>query len=219
MRKLILFSILLSCSFFIKAQESKWAITFTPAIVLNYDFKYLFQPGVEYRFNDRLSLLTEAGFVTSKDHYFTNYRFFRIKPELRYYGPESRHGLQNYIAFQLSYVYRKWENNKGGCFFEKKMYADSITGYDKATINSPVVTSSIQIGTPLSFGEHFGIDFFMGIGVRMIFTNYSNIENASKGDYIPPKCRLSPAPDPAYIVNGTVTRFHGSAGFRFFYRL
>lgn len=183
-------------------------------------FKYAFQPGVEYWFNDHLSLLTEVAFTTgkSKDRHFSNEKFLRIKPELRFYSPESKHGLRSYAGFQLSYIYRKWENVFGGCYFDKKMYADSVTGYDKAAINSPVLTSSIQIGTPFSFGDHFGMDIFMGIGVRMIFTKYSNVENATKDSYLIPKCKIFPAPDPAYSVNGTVKRFHCNFGFRFLYR-
>jgi hypothetical protein len=219
MRKFILPACLLLCSFFAKAQESKWGVTFTPAIIMSSDFKYAFQPGAEYRFNDRLSLLTEVAFLTgkSKDPSFSNNKFFRIKPELRYYSPVSKHGLQSYVGFQLSYTYRKWENVSGGCYFDKKMYADSIVSYDRATINSPILTSSLQLGTPISFGDHFGMDIFMGLGMRMIFTKYSNIENATKEGYSMPSCRIFPAPDPAWSVSGTVKRFHCNFGVRFYY--
>jgi hypothetical protein len=98
------------------------------------------------------------------------------------------------------------------------MYADSITGYHKATINSPVLTSSLQLGTPFSFGNHFGMDIFMGLGMRIIFTKYSNVENASRQGYEMPRCKIFPAPDPAYSVNGTVKRFHFNFGIRFLYR-
>ena len=62
MRKIIPFlGLLLTCSS-LKAQDSKWAISFTPAVVISSDLKYAFQPGIEYSFNDRLSLLTEVAF-------------------------------------------------------------------------------------------------------------------------------------------------------------
>jgi hypothetical protein len=219
MRKVI-FPLCLFFCLLSKAQESKWSVSFTPAVFMSSGFKYAFQPGIEYNFTDRLSLLTEVAFTTgrSKDLSYSNSKFFRIKPELRYYSPQSKHGLRSYIGIQLSYVYRRWENVSGGCYFDKKTYADSVTGYDKATINSPVLTSSIQTGTPFSFGDHFGMDIFMGMGVRMIFTRYSNVENATKDDYLLPKCKIIPAPDPAWSVNGTVKRFHCNFGLRFLYR-
>ncbi|MFI5128979.1 MAG: DUF3575 domain-containing protein [Chitinophagales bacterium] len=221
MKKIIPFlGLLLTCSS-LKAQDSKWAISFTPAVVISSDLKYAFQPGIEYSFNDRLSLLTEVAFIPGgrKDLSFSNSKYFRIKPELRYHLRESKHGLRTYVGFQTSYTYRKWENVNGGCYFDKNMYADSISTYNKASISSPILTSSLQLGTPFSFGNHFVMDIFMGLGMRMIFTKYSNVENATKDGYFMPSCKIFPAPAPAYSISGTVKRFHCNFGVRFLYRL
>jgi len=217
MRKFIL-PVCLLLSSLTKAQESKWAVSLIPAIVQSPGMHLGFQPGVEYRFNDRLSLLTEITLTTkSKDPSFSNSKYFRVKPELRYALRESKRGRNYYTGIQLSYTFRKWENSAGGCYFNNKMWADSTTGYDKATINSSIFSCSLQFGTPFSFGKHFSMDVFMGLGVRMIFTGYTNVENVVKHPYMRPTCKIFPAPDPAWYVNGTIKRFHSNMGIRFFY--
>lgn len=211
---------LLVCSFLSKAQESKWGISFTPALVQSPAIHYGIQPGFEFRINDRLSLLTEIAFTTAKDKdsSYQNSRYFRIKPELRYTLLGSKRRFNMYTGLQLSYSFRKWDDLDGGCYFNKQLYNDSSIAYNKASISSPILTSSLQFGILLSVSDHFYMDFFMGMGARMIFTNYSGIENATKQPYNTAICKIVPAPDPAYWVNGTITRFHSNFGFRVLYR-
>jgi len=219
MRKFVLLTGLLFSSVLLKAQESKWAVSFSPAIVQSPGIHYGFQPGVEYRFNDRLSLLTEFAFTMQhKDPSFSHNKFFRVKPELRYALQEKKRGLNCYAGLQASYSFRKWDDISGGCYFNEKMWPDSTTSYDRAAINSSILSFSIQFGTPFSFSEHFSMDVFMGLGMRMIFTHYSNVENAVKNPYTRPTCIIFPHPDPAWYVNGTVKRLHSNLGIRFFYR-
>ncbi|HET6994019.1 MAG TPA: DUF3575 domain-containing protein [Chitinophagaceae bacterium] len=203
-----------------RGQDSKWSITFTPAIVQAPYLCYGIQPGVEYRFNERFSLLTEFAFTTSKskDLFYSNNKFFRVKPELRYTLRDSDDGLRAYTGFQVSYSYRGWQDNSGGMYYEKKMYADSVVAFDKAHINSSILTWSVQLGTPFSFGNHLGMDIFMGLGMRFIFTNYSDVQNGVKDARARRICTAFPVPDPAFNVDGTVTRFHSNFGIRFFYR-
>lgn len=220
MRKIILPVCLLLCSSLSKAQESKWGISLTPALVQSPAIHFGIQPGFEFRINDRLFLLTEIAFTTAKDKdsSYQNSSYFRIKPELRYILPASKHRFKLYTGLQLSYSFRKWDNLDGGCYFNKQLYKDSSIAYNKASISSPILTSSLQTGALLSVSDHFYIDFFMGLGVRMIFTNYSGIENATKQPYNRAICKIVPAPDPAHWVNGTATRFHSNFGFRLLYR-
>jgi hypothetical protein len=220
MRKLALFFCLFHFCFTAFAQESKWAISFTPTIVLNSSPHYAVQTGIQYYINERLSILSEVTFPTSKnkDLSYKNSKYFRIKPELRYDFPESKWGLHTYAAFQLSYSYRKWDDQNGGYYFDKKLYSDSSVSYSSASVKSPIITSSIQIGQIFSLSNHFFMDIFMGLGARSIFTNYSDVQNPSKQPYFNiPRCK-PPAPDPAYWVNGTVIRFHSNLGFRILYR-
>ena len=197
------------CSLFAAAQEYKYAVSFTPALVQTPTLRFGFQPGFEYQFNDRLSLLTEfcVPIGNAKDVTVTNSHYFRVKPELRYLLPEGRRG-QHYVGLQLSYAVRNWDDANGGCFFNKEAYPDSTINYTKAHISSPIFTSSIQYGKLISLGDHFNLDAFVGMGVRVIFTDYSRLENISysKERFFRTCIRL-PAPDPAYWINSTIARF------------
>ena len=220
MRKLILSICLFQFYFIASAQESKWGVSFTPAIILSTQLHYGLQTGIEYYINEHLSILTEFAFTTAKNinPSYENSKYFRIKPELRYNFPESKWGLHTYTAFQLSYSYRKWEDQNGGIYFNHKLYDDSSVSYSSASIKSPILTSSIQLGQTFSLSSHFTMDIFMGIGFRTIFTNYSNVQNPNKQPYYNiPRCK-PPAPYPAYWLNGTVIRFHSNLGFRILYR-
>jgi hypothetical protein len=103
-----------------------------------------------------------------------------------------------------------------GYYFDKGMYSDSITNYDKATIKSSVLTSSFQLGTLFSFGNHFCMDVFIGLGFRMIFTNYSGIENPTRQSFV--VIKRNPTITPACQADGNVTRFHCNLGYRLLYR-
>jgi len=219
MKKFLLIACLLTGSFLSNAQDSKWSISFSPAIVQSPDLHYAFQPGVAYEFNDRFSLLTEFAFVANnKSAYYSDGRYFRIKPELRYNLSESKRGLRAYMGFQASYSFRSWQDH-GGCYHENNRYSDTVISFDGAKVNSPILTWSFQFGTPFSLTRRLDMDIFLGLGMRMIFTNYTDVQNAVKDPYFRPSCKIFPAPDAAYFVDGTVMRFHSNFGIRFLYRL
>ena len=55
---------------------------------------------------------------------------------------------------------------------------DSGYYYNKASLNSPVTTFSLQFGSILSFsGGKFAMDFFAGVGAWFINTAITGIEN------------------------------------------
>ena len=219
MKKLLLIACLVSVSFLLRAQDSKWNVSISPALIQSPAFRYALQPGVEYEFNDRLSLLTEFAVPISKNNSpaYSNTKYFRIKPELRYNLSKYKRGPGSYVGFQASYTFRSWQNT-GSTYFDKKTYADSVIRYDGAKINSPILTWSFQFGTLISLTRRLDMDMFIGLGMRMIFTNYSEVENAVKGPYYIPTCRMFPAINYAYYIDGTVKRFHSNFGLRFLYR-
>jgi hypothetical protein len=207
------------CCCLAKAQQSKLGVSLTPAIVQTPWLKLGVQPGIEFRINDRLFLLTEITFVTHghNDSSSRNSKYFRIKPELRYTLCEPFPGFKIYGGLQVAYSYRKWDNLNEGCYNIKNENTYKIN-YTKCSIKSPIFTSSLQVGALIPASKHFYFDFFMGLGVRTIFTDYYNVENASTDAYNTRVCKIFPSPDPAYWVNGTLSRFHSNIGLRFLYR-
>jgi hypothetical protein len=187
-----------------------------PAVSLHYGL----QLGAEYKINERWYLLTEitVPLAKDKDSFASNIRYFRIKPEIRYSLSDNESGAKFYTGLQLSYIFRKWKDLNNGCYFEEGMYEDSSITYSSAAINSPIFTSSAQLGTIVNIGGHFCFDLFMGIGVRVINTDYSEVQNRGKNFSMRPKCKIMISPDPAWWVNDKITRVHFNAGIRFLYR-
>ena len=210
---------------FMKAQEepkNKWTISLSPAFISSPYLRPAIQPGIEYRIGKKLGILTEVAIATSKmrnDASYSNDRYFRIKSELRYIFSQRKPEKENYYyGLQVSYSYRKWNDLNGGSYFKKEDRYDSCYTYTSATVSSPIITSSLQLGYCVFLGKHCAIDLSGGMGIRGIITEYSNIENKSKDPYYRPICKIIPSPDPAWWVNGVTWRFHGNLGFRFQYR-
>lgn len=202
------------------AQVSKWGVSFTPAFLATNEPRYAWQAGTEYRINDRLSILTELAIRTgaNKDSSAFNSKYFRIKPEIRYITSKRSSGVQYYTGLQFTCSFRKWDELNGGFYFNDHLYNDSTVTYDRAKVSSPVFTASVQEGVVVELGPQFALDIFTGLGVRVINTKYTELENTGKDYYQPPTCRMLFTPNPAYWVNGTVTRFHMNMGFRVIYR-
>ena len=220
MRKYIFLFPLLISGLTIQAQDHKWAVSFTPAVVSTTSIHYGLQLGAGYKINSRMSLLTEFTVITRRggDSSAIESRYFRIKPEWRYFLSERKSTWRSYAGIQLSYTFRKWKDLDGGSYFEGKFLNDSAVLFSRADLNSPVMSSSAQLGTLINISDRFCLDLFLGVGIRVINTDYSQIENTSKVLAQIPKCKILIAPDPAYWVNGTVSRVHFNAGIRFLFR-
>lgn len=194
-------------------------MSFSPAFVQSPGLHFAIQPGIEYKFNDRWSLLTEIAVPIGKN-YSLNYsysKYFRIKPELRYYLSKPEKKIRPYVGFQVSYTFRNWQSH-GGSFLEKGVYPNNVIGYDIANIKSPIITLSLELGARIKLTRHLDMDVFIGLGSRTVFTNYFDVQNAINYPYTSPVCTVFHAPNAAYLVNGTVNRLNLNFGIRFIYR-
>ena len=221
MRKLTFFIVALLGLTQSKAQNKAhtWGVSFTPALVSSHSTFYGLQLGAEYNFSTRLSLLTELAVpIKGKSNPFvTEEKFIRLKPELRYFLSKRWPNAGAYTGLQVSYAARSW-NATDGMYFEERLYEDSAMTFQSASVHSPVFTSSLQGGCVIPVGDQFALDLFAGFGVRIINTTYSDILNSSKVHAPRPNCQVMFSPDPAWWVNGTITRPHFNLGFRFLYR-
>lgn len=219
MKKLLLHSAVVFCCNQTFAQSSKWGVTFTPAIVHTTSYNAGLQLGGEYRFSNRLGLLTEFTVAIKRepDASYPEQRFFRVKPELRYFLSGNKTQKGPYAGLQISYSSRSWKAINGS-YFEDQIYEDSAITFQRAFVRSPVISSSLQLGALATLGDHFCLDFFLGIGARLIHTSYSDVQNSGKVYSLPPKCKIIISPDPAWWVNGNITRVHFNTGIRFLYR-
>lgn len=201
-----------------RGQTTRRAFALSPAIVQAPRLRCAVQLGMEYPLSPRLSLLTELAFLPvpgTVDSGFLHNRYFRIRPELRYQLRSDRQS-ETYIGAQFGIAFRKWKDLAGGGYFEKNN-ADTMMSYDHAAVNSKVATITFQFGRKFRLSERLWADFFSGLGLRMVFTSYSEVEGAAAAPVIRAICRIIPAPDPANAYNGSVFRLQTNMGFRLLY--
>ena len=195
--------------------QKGWAVTFTGTSIPIGQPGLGLQPGAEYRFNDRWSLLSEmvirANKTNSKDSSTLDKHYFKFKSELRYnFFSKKERWSHDYVSFQLSWATRKFINTEG--YYYDNPHSDSVYYYNKAAINSPVKTVSIQFGSIITEGR-FAVDAFVGIGARFIHTSIKDVVN-------PVRSTKETSADglhfiASYSYTGNITRLHLNGGIRF----
>jgi hypothetical protein len=201
--------------------DKKIAVTWTPTVMAPpFENQFGLQIGAQYKIANSLNLLTEVTIPTGKDsdpkNGISNKKYFRIKPELRYFIFKEK--TFDYVGLQFSYAFRSFTKSGPSNFYYDHLPHDSVVWYDKADINSPIFTASVQFGTDCVISQHFVVDLFCGFGVRIITTEHTNVTNASVKAKYTPICNMFPfVPEDAYHYNGNLTRFHMNVGFRLMY--
>ena len=119
------------------------------------------------------------------------------------------------MGLQASYSFRSFKNNKDGYYYDDLPY-DYVYAFDEAHIYSPITTFSIQFGAIISDGKRVAADLFVGTGLRMVNTSFSEVKNLRQE-------RRTPPPDwftatASYQKIGWLTELHLNAGVRFMYR-
>ncbi len=199
--------------------EGKWSASLTGAFIPLPEFNFGVQPGLEYRFTNRLSLLTEItiriGNSADKDAEAINKKYFRIQPEVRYNFYSKKRNRNDYAGLRMSWATRKFDDINRG-FYATSRSGDDGFYYDQAKITSPVITSSLQVGTVFPAGTKVSVDMFLGLGVRFITTDYTDVVNAFAG------VRTRPADGrpvfyASYSYEDQLTWFHMNAGIRGIY--
>jgi hypothetical protein len=212
---LILLSIFLYTSLAAQTEKKNkgWAAMLSGALIPISQPGLGIQPGVVYRFNDRLSVLAEITIPinkkNSKDSSELNKQYHRYKTELRYNFFSKNKKNHTYAGLQFSSASRRFINQNSFYYRERK--DDSVYFYDKASINSPITTMSVQFGSIITIGK-FGVDVFAGAGARFLHTNITNIENQISGVRNRSGGGLSFTA--SYSYAGNISMFHLNGGIR-----
>jgi len=191
--------------------QKGWAVTLTSSLIPLGPSALGIQPGAEYTFNDRLNLLTEiTSRATPRNRESLQDRHdMRFKSELRYNFFKKRKRIHHeYTGLQIASAVRRFTDLNG--YYYENAHTDTVIFFDKARLNSPVTTLSLQFGSIIADGR-LGADLFMGFGVRLVHTTINDVVNPRKGT-VHPRAFYFPA---AYNYAGNVTQFHFNAGIRF----
>ena len=217
--KKLLFLIFLHFFTATNAQQSKWAVSLGPTLIgLNAQPKLGIQAGVAYTLNHNLELLTEVGIALNQqlDAHIEHFKYCRLRSEIRYIFHIKENRPNPYVSFQGSYVFRSWKKMDSSYYFSDSNTSDSVIHFATANIHSPVFIFASNFGLTTNFGKHFGLDFFVGAGVRIVHTKYTNVTNAVKMNYQFVSKHYSYKS--AFETNDVVTAFHVNLGIRFLYR-
>ena len=186
-------------------------IHLSPAFLAAHNFYLGLQPGLQYIYNNWAA---DAEFAfplpNSSKNNLEKDRYRRFGFEVKKYRSKIFATAKRYHSLQLNYALRRIADNNGGYYYDG--FSDSVFYYNKATIHSPVLAIALKTGRTYTFKKPFFLDVFGGIGLRRIFTSYSNVENVRK-DRIGRK-DLTLVPPPSHEFDQTLTRFHITAGFR-----
>ncbi len=218
MRKpFFIFLVFLSTALFGQTDSAHkgWAATFTFTSIPIGQPGLGIQPGVEYRFNNRYSLLAEIAFrankTNNKDSSILDKHYMKFKAGLRYSFPSKKERWSHdYAGLQISWASRKFINTNG--FYDDHLPGDTVYYYSKASINSPITTVSLQVGSIITDGR-FAVDAFIGIGARFIHTTITDVENQVK--QVRQKNGSGLHFTASYSYAGNVTMFHLNGGIRF----
>jgi len=191
--------------------QKGWAVTLTSSLIPIGSSAVGIQPGAEYKFNDRLNLLSEITFraASKNSGLLFDRHYMRLKSELRYnFFKKRKKVFHEYAGLQATWASRRFIDSSG--YYYENPKSDSVVFFDKAKLKSPITTFSVQFGSIIADGR-FAVDVFVGFGVRLVHTSFSEVTNPRKGLRI---FRAFSFPA-AYNYAGNVTQFHFNTGIRF----
>ncbi len=202
-----------------KETKEKWAVSVSPGIVPLPGKPLSLQPGVEFYFGPRFSLLNEISLQTEKnkdlDSTALNKKYFKYKAEIRFYVTRGEDAIKPYFGLQFTTAKRKFDVDRADRYYET-FQDDSVYTYDKASINSPVQTGTLQLGLTSRVFKNFYFDIAIGYGVRLVHTEYTSLVNLQK---IRNVGFFNIKPVSSYRYAGKLTRSQFNFGFRVLYRL
>jgi hypothetical protein len=176
------------------------------------------QPGVEFYFTPRFSLLSEIGLQTNKkdnaDSTALNKKYFKYKAEARYYISDGDDRVNPYFGLQFTTASRRFDWAKEGRYYET-FQDDSVYSFTKASINSPVKTATLQFGLSGRVVDAFYFELSFGYGIRFVNTTYPALENLEK---IRNTGFFNIKPVSSYRYIGSLTRSQINLGVRISYR-
>jgi hypothetical protein len=189
---------------------SRLSVLFSPALFV--PVSVAAQGGIQFRLNNRWSLLADAAYPTFyPNNEYEKITYWRSGIELKLYPsrPEVR---GRYYAFRLNYLYRRLFEDDEGTVQNK----DGVYRFDEASIHSPVVSFALILGRELLLPKKKSFaDVFLGMGIRQIFNRYQ-AKNLRITSIDTPRDNFGwLLPTEGWRFGYTLTRFHFTAGVRF----
>ena len=229
--KLFLLIVSFTCCLTLNAQDSdfkkrnkknnaseSWSAGIALGIIPLPDNQGSLLPGIEYFISDQFSVYNEIALQLNKndhaDSAVMNKKYFRYKAEFRYYF--SSFGITGYpfLGLQFTTAARKFDIGKPGKYFDRSP-GDSAWFFDNASVNSPFITTSLQVGLARRLVEELFMESSIGYGVKFVNTEYNQVSNLRK-DKVSGFLNFKPVASYRYI--GKTTQSHFTFFMRLYYR-
>ena len=197
-------------------EKQQWAASLSLGNVPLPGIPISLQPGIEFFFTPQFSLFNEIGLQTGKNKNYDstaiNKKYFKYKAEFRFYL--GKKVIRPYFGLQFTTAKRSFDVDKTDRYYETSQ-DDSVYTYNKASINSPVKTGTLQFGIAFRIVKEFYFDIAIGYGIRYSNTEYSSLVNRQKIRNIG---FFNIKPISSYRYNGKITASQLNLGFRLLYR-
>lgn len=175
-------------------------------------------PSIEYFINDKFSVYNDVALQLNKNYHadsaVMNKKYLRYKAEFRYYFSTSKGYLYPFVGIQFTTATRKFDIGKPGKYYDRHAN-DSAWFFEKASVNSPFTTTSLQLGLTRRLVEELFLEGSIGYGVKFINTKYDPVTNLRK-DEVHGFFNIKPAASYRYI--GKTTQSHFTFLMRLCYR-
>lgn len=212
MLRLLLFFCLALSGVLVSGQSfKKYAFTITPTLLPIGNVAV--SPGFQFRVNSRYSLITEVAIPLT--HIATgNYQeahFFRVSTEIKYYLHKPLDG--KFVGLKIGYASRRFLDKDSGKY-RNHFFGDKEFLYSSAKINSPFVFATAKWGREIIDWKKFYLDYFVGVGVKLITTAYDAENVSSSPVHITVKDPKIFKDWPSWEFDRNYVRINGSLGFR-----
>jgi len=163
-----------------KEKNYKIEIHTTPSTM--FDFTPRLRMGVEYQQSDKFAYSLDFGlgnyflnqYILNDDDLKHDYRFWEIRPELKYYFFKPNNVVSMYCAAELFYL------KNSSTIYDSYYYTKNSSlniNYDRATFQKQKMGAHIKAGLKLVANNKISFDFYVGGGIAYRTINYTNIIN------------------------------------------
>lgn len=206
------FSLVIFCFFTLAGLSQEipgktFAVLISPALLRAPETQWGLQTGVAYS-RKKWSVGIEAALPFRKSYLdYAKIKYMRLGLEFKSYGYNVS-PAKIYVSLQTNYAVRQMLDTNGNVFLSKN--PRGVFSFSKASVSSPVFSSSIKVGIEVQVYKNLFLDVFSGTGVRIISTSYKNVENTSPSFFNEAKEWFDFTP--VYRYEDTFTKLHLKPG-------
>ncbi len=187
--KQLIFTIILLFTFTLsQAQDKKNEHDYTGSVILNwaplsaFDNYSRFRLGAEIGVSQRISIGADVGFNLANyqrsafynDWNDRSYQFFEVRPEVKFFFND-KYRARLYNSVELYYIHLE-ENLKNDYYYKDR--GEIRVDYDAATYTKFKFGAHYKFGVSLRMGSRMVFDPYVGIGIRLLEREYTDVEGA-----------------------------------------